>query len=215
MSRVAATATARPRRRAGPRARLLPVLGLLVCVAGALRLAPGLGAAVALDAPAPAAEGAVAEPSAFPAVGDTAPRSAKAADILLRLTEREQAVAAREASLEARERRLAEAEIRLAGQLDALRAAEEELAATIARADRAAEDDLQRLVQVYENMKPEDAARIFAEMEVRFAAGFLALLRPEVAAPILAGLEPRQAYALSAMIAGRNALVPRHGEEPQ
>jgi hypothetical protein len=208
-------ATGKRRTPAIPRPRLLPTLAALVCVAGALRLASGLGAAVALDAPPPVAAPVHAE-SAAPGIAVAQPGGgAEAAEILLTLTRREQAVEAREAALEERAESLAEAERRLTAQLDALRAAEEQLAATMTRADRAAEDDIQRLVQVYENMKPEEAARVFAEMEIQFAAGFLGRLRPEIAAPILAGLEPRQAYALSALIAGRNALVPRREDARQ
>jgi flagellar motility protein MotE (MotC chaperone) len=194
--------------RARPRARILPTMAAMICVAGALRLASGLGEAVALDAaaaapapPTPSTE--TLTPAARPV------SSAETAEIVLSLTRREQALQAREDALDDRARSLAEAERRITEQIAALRAAEEALAATMARADRAAEDDIARLVQVYENMKPEEAARVFAEMEVQFAAGFLGRLRPEIAAPILAGLEPRQAYALSAMLAGRNALVPR------
>ncbi|WP_245242906.1 hypothetical protein [Pararhodobacter sp. SW119] len=192
--------------RSRPRARILPTMAAIICVAGALRLASGLGEAVALDAAAAAAPPATSiesQPAARPV------SSAETADIVLSLTRREQALQAREEALDDRARNLAEAERRITEQIAALRAAEEALAATMARADRAAEDDIARLVQVYENMKPEEAARVFAEMEVQFAAGFLGRLRPEIAAPILAGLEPRQAYALSAMLAGRNALVPR------
>ena len=34
-------------------------------------------------------------------------------------------------------------------------------------------------------------------------------LTPPIAGAVLAGMEPRLAYALSAIVAGRNALVPR------
>ncbi len=44
-------------------------------------------------------------------------------------------------------------------------------------ADVAAENDLQSLTQVYENMKPKDASALFEEMSPEFAAGFLGLAR--------------------------------------
>jgi flagellar motility protein MotE (MotC chaperone) len=193
------------------RPRLLPTFAVLVCVAGGLRLVSGIGAAVALDAPPSGTEQTVTgdDGSAVRTAAARPANSAETAEFLLSLSHREQALQAREEALEERAQSLAHAERRLAEKLEALRLAEEELAGTMARADRAAEDDIDRLVQVYEAMKPEEAARVFAEMEIQFAAGFFSRLRPEIAAPILAGLEPRQAYALSALIAGRNALVPR------
>ena len=132
------------------------------------------------------------------------------------LAEREAALDEREAALAERaaaeERRLAEgqgemAETRaeLQGMLDELEAAEARLDAAIARASGAAEDDLARLTSVYESMKPKDAAALFETMESGFAAGFLGRMRPEAAAEVMAGMSPDRAYAVSAIIAGRNA----------
>jgi flagellar motility protein MotE (MotC chaperone) len=131
------------------------------------------------------------------------------AELSLEILRRERAVEDREAALAERESVLAALEARLQEQVQALETAEAELSATMALADRAAEDDIQRLVGVFEVMKAEDAAAVFAEMDPGFAAGFLSRLPAEIAAEILANLEPRQAYGLSALIAGRNALVPR------
>lgn len=126
-------------------------------------------------------------------------------------------------SLQARETRLAEQE-RKAAEKDAilttaradidqklaqLAEAERKLAETLAMADQASERDLGTLVAMYENMKPKDAARLFGEMDPEFAAGFLSRMRPEAAASVLAGLEPNKAYAISAVLAGRNANVPK------
>lgn len=90
-----------------------------------------------------------------------------------------------------------------------MREAEEQLAATLARADRAAEQDVSQLVEVYESMNPKNAAQIFEAMDVTFAAGFLSRMQREAAAEILSGLPPDKAYAVSVVIAGRNASAPR------
>lgn len=189
-------------------ARLLPGLALLFLTAGGLHLASGLGAALAQD-PAPS-PGAVAEAPAAPVAERTEPASPwEGADLSIEIRERERAVSERESALAAREASLLDLEERLRQQVTALQSAEAELEATMALADRAAEDDIARLVSVFEAMKAEDAIRVFGEMEPGFAAGFLARLTPATAAGILGGLEPRLAYALSAHIAGRNALVPQ------
>ena len=87
-------------------------------------------------------------------------------------------------------------------------AAEEALAATIAMADEAAATDLDQLTNVYENMKPKEAAALFEEMPPEFAAGFLGMMRPDAAALIMTQLEPEVAYSFSVVLAGRNANVP-------
>ena len=93
-------------------------------------------------------------------------------------------------------------------KLAALVAAEEDLRATIAMADTAAEGDISRLVKVYENMKPKQAAALFEQMNPEFAAGFLGRMRPESAAGIMAGLSPGAAHSFSVVLAGRNAEAP-------
>ncbi|MEJ8562617.1 hypothetical protein QTO30_16235 [Yoonia sp. GPGPB17] len=126
------------------------------------------------------------------------------------------------AALQAREQRLTEREVQMQNRMQALRSAEEQieeklaallqaetaLSATIARADTAAETDLAQLTTVYENMKPKEAADLFAQMPPQFAAGFLGLMRPDAAASIMTELDPEIAYSFSVVLAGRNANVP-------
>jgi flagellar motility protein MotE (MotC chaperone) len=125
------------------------------------------------------------------------------------------AIRDREAQLDAEAQRLAErqqalavAEERLAEQLAAAEAARAQLEETLALADRAAERDIAQMTAVYERMKPAEAAAIFARMDLTFAAGLLARMKPEVAAEILAGMEPDAAYAVTLVVASRNAAVP-------
>ncbi|KPQ06419.1 MAG: hypothetical protein HLUCCA12_10535 [Rhodobacteraceae bacterium HLUCCA12] len=150
-----------------------------------------------------------ATPAPATAAGDTPPDTATTAALLVQLTRREESLREREAALRARESQMASAIGQLQDQIAALQDAEEELAATMALADRAAEEDIARMIRVFESMKPEEAAQVFAEMAPEFAAGFLARLSPEAAAEIMAGLTPDRAYLLSTIVAGRNALVPR------
>jgi flagellar motility protein MotE (MotC chaperone) len=79
----------------------------------------------------------------------------------------------------------------------------------MALSDSAADDDVARLVTVYEGMKPKDAAQLFEAMDPPFAAGFLARMAPEAAAAIFSNLPPGPAYALSVEMAGRNANAAR------
>lgn len=127
---------------------------------------------------------------------------------LAALQAREDRVDARETALEERIAALREAERNLQDNLAALEAAEASLMATIAMAETASAADVAQLTSVYENMKPEEAAELFAEMPPAFAAGFLATMRPDMAAAILAELTPETAYAFSVVLAGRNAGLP-------
>lgn len=193
-----------PKARAAPRrrTRVLPVLAALFLIGGSLRLVSGVGTALAQDPPA-------SSPTRAEDILPLRTSPVSDARLSLELRERETALVEREAQLDERAALLAAAQDRVQAQIDALQAAEADLAATMASADQAAETDIARLVSVFQTMRPEDAANVFTEMDPDFAAGFLARLEPQVAGAILARIEPRQAYALSAIVAGRNALVPR------
>jgi len=128
--------------------------------------------------------------------------------VLDALAEREERVENAEKQIRKRMAALAQADRKIEERLIALRQAEEALQSTLALADEAAEKDIARLVAVYENMKPKEAAALFETMEPSFAAGFLGRMNPQAAAGIMAGLTPDIAHAVSVELAGRNAEVP-------
>ncbi len=128
--------------------------------------------------------------------------------VLTALKEREAALDAREAALDERAAVIAEGEAALAAQLAEIEAAEARLRDLVKMADKASEQDLTRLAAVYENMKPAEAGPLFEKMPPAFAAGFLSLMRPETSAAIMARVTPDAAYAISVVLAGRNAKNP-------
>ena len=201
----------------------LALLAAFMGLAGLLRLGEGLGQALAETAPpGPALPETVATageegtaPLALPH-SEAVPVEEKSclderglADLLEALRARETLLAGREAGLAQREVTVQAARSEIDRRIEELQQAEVNLAATLAQADQAAEKDVQKLVAVYESMKPKDAARLFGEMDAEFAAGFLGMMRPEAAAAVMAGLDPQRAYAISAILAGRNALAPK------
>ena len=196
-----AAATRRPRR-AG-RGALGLIAGLMIA-AGLIRITDGVGKVMALET-----TGHSTGDAAPFATGDCTPDGGTAA-LLAALRERESTLASSETTLEERKQALRIAEDTIAARLDELKAAEAQLSSTLALADSASEDDLARLTTVYENMKPKEAALLFSEMEPDFAAGFLARMRPDAAAAVMAGLDPKIAYGISAVLAGRNATVPKN-----
>ena len=184
--------TAREIRRR-PTRRVLPIVASMLFLSALVRLGAGAGQVLAEEGATPA------EPAA-PVQGT--------AELLAAFQSREERVAAKEAAIAARLEQLHAAEAELATQIAALEEAEASLSATLAIADSAAQEDVARLARVYEAMKPQDAAALFAAMDPGFSSGFLGLMRPEAAAAVMTNLDPQVAYAISAVLAGRNALAP-------
>ncbi len=115
----------------------------------------------------------------------------------------------RQLALDDRERALDAAQILIEARIAELEAAEARLEALLSLSDSAAETDLERLTRVYETMDAAESAPLFAQMEPSFAAGFLSRMTPEAGASLLAELEPQAAYAISVVLATRNASAPR------
>ena len=199
-SAVATRGTKTGKRRRGGR-KVLLAIAMMLALSGMLRLGSGAGSAFASGSGKTAPDTAASDPATCTTPDDIAL-------VLSSLDEREARVAMLESDLADRMQALSVAETQIQRNLAALEEAEERLASTMARASTAAEEDLDRLTKVYENMKPKQAAPVFAAMDPEFAAGFLGRMRPDVAAAILAGLDPEAAYAISALLAGRNANVP-------
>lgn len=192
------------------RAGKLAAIATVLAIAASLKLVEAIGDARAQNLsteglpPASSTEPQASRREAVAAPGDPVD-----AGLLVELHQRETRLAEREAELGARMTELSGLEDRIGAQLRALQEAEQELAATMALADQAAESDLVRLTSLFEAMRPEQAAAVVSEMAPEFAAGLIGRLQPDTAATIMAGLEPRFAYGLAAILAGRNAEVPR------
>lgn len=136
------------------------------------------------------------------------PKSRSADDVIEALAAREAALDERERALEERAHALDLATAEVTAQLEALTATEASLRETLALADGAAQEDLERLTRMYETMKPKEAAALFETMDPTFAAGFLGQMAPAAAAEIMSGLSPESAYTVSLVLAGRNMRVP-------
>lgn len=189
------------RRRQNGRGTLFILAGLLVSSA-LIRIGDDAGQALAR---APDAEAVVSAPPEG-ALCKT-PEDLRA--MLKAFASREDRLTAREAALRDRMRALQLADEEVSAKLAELKKAETALRETMALAETASENDLDRLTKVYESMKPKQAAALFEEMDPSFAAGFLGRMRPEAAANIMAGLSPGVARAFSVVLAGRNAKVPK------
>lgn len=137
-------------------------------------------------------------------IGPTAPIRA-ALDEVTALRDR---LAAREAEIDDRERAVEAVQLLIEERLAELEAAEARLEALIQTSDSAAEADLARLTEVYQTMEPEQTAALFSQMDPNFAAGFLTRMTPAASGAVMAELDPAIAYAISVVIATRNAAAP-------
>ena len=125
--------------------------------------------------------------------------------LLRAIDERNRQLDARSSDLAARSRMLEVIEARANEQLQALRAARASLEEILVRVDGEAEADIERLVKVYENMKPKDAARIFEAMPADVAAGFVRRMAEQKSALIMGNLEAKHAYAITLALANSHA----------
>ncbi len=180
----------------------LPVIILILTGSIALRLGNSDGLLFVTNAMA--VGNTIAEQTAAPMIDD----EETVGLLLARLRAREQDLTRREEALDLRDKTLEKLSQEIGARLQELSAAEETLRQTMAIADSAAENDLENLTKVYENMKPKDAAVLFEAMEPSFAAGFLGRMQAASAAQILSGLSPEKAYAISLTLSGRNIDAP-------
>ena len=192
----------RKRAKRGPVRSSLPIIILILTGSIALRLGNGDGLAFVTNAMAVGTT--IAEETAPPMIDD----EETVGILLARLRAREQDLTRREEELDLRDKTLEKLSQEIDARLQELATAEETLRQTMALADSAAENDLENLTRVYENMKPKDAAVLFETMEPSFAAGFLGRMQTASAAQILSGLSPEKAYAISLTLSGRNLDAP-------
>jgi flagellar motility protein MotE (MotC chaperone) len=184
----------------------LMLISILLFGSALLRIGVQAGPAISREVQQIAESGGPTENGAMPEfseIDDLQP-------ILAAFQEREKKITAQESKILDRMKALSIAESALDRKLAELIRAETKLRATLALANGAAEGDLDQLTDVYEKMKPKNAAILFEQMDPKFAAGFLARMRTEAAANILADLTPQAAYSISLIFAGRNMDVPRN-----
>lgn len=181
-------------------------IGMLLLASAILRLSINVGPAIASNLIA-AQETTSAQPISDTAQAPINPEGL--GRMLKELQAKEAVLNEREKEIESRLKAIEIADAALERKLAELIEVEKSLSETLALADGAAEADISRLVDVYEKMKPKDAAALFEEMDPAFASGFLARMNANSAAGIMAKLSPQTAYTISALLAGRNAEVPK------
>ena len=107
-------------------------------------------------------------------------------------------------ALEERKAELAAAEASLRERLAELKAAKDATGNQKDAASGAVRDDIDRLIAVYDQMKPAEAAAVLSNLPADFAAEILMRVQPQAGAKIIAAVEPRQAALLTAQMGARS-----------
>ena len=129
--------------------------------------------------------------------------------LLKAIRDRQDSLDKREHDIDDRLRYLEIIEARVDEKLVALKNSNDALSKLVSFADEAAQQDIDLLSKMYEQMKPQKAGEIFDKMDPKFAAGFLTQMNSENAALILTNMNTDKAYETSLIIASRNASVHR------
>lgn len=107
-------------------------------------------------------------------------------------------------SIDQRKADLADAESALRKRLAELKSQKGGIQSRRSAASDAVRSDIERLVAVYDQMKPAEAAAVLTNLPADFAAEILMRVRPETGARIIASVEPRQAALLTAEMGARS-----------
>jgi flagellar motility protein MotE (MotC chaperone) len=125
--------------------------------------------------------------------------------LLRAIEERNRQLDAWASDLADRARMLEVIEARAAEQVRALEAQRRALETTLAGLEQSAEAEVTRLVKIYENMNPKEAARIFEAMPAEVAAGFIRRMSESKSAPVMGRLNAEHAYAITLAMANSPA----------
>ena len=176
---------------------LLPALTLVFALPAAAMIWQGPGISrlfAAVAGPSDLLEGCGDVPEAVALAEELRDRA-------LRIERYMEAIDARRAALEQAEATLRERLAQLAAQKGSLQAGR-------TGATEAVRDDIDRLIALYDQMKPAEAAAILTNLPADFAAEILMRVQPETGARIIAAVEPRQAALLTAQMGARSVRNP-------
>lgn len=107
-------------------------------------------------------------------------------------------------ALDTRKAALDQAEATLRDRLTELRGQKGGVRDRREQATQAVRNDIDRLIAVYDQMKPAEAAAILSNLPADFAAEILMRVQPETGARIIAAVEPQQAALLTAQMGARS-----------
>lgn len=190
----------------------------LLALAGAAKAATGFAAPDAAaprarlilasaTVPAGGAAGGAAKPAASPAAAAAAPGGCDTPESLLQSVRQERALLAKEKSaLDARSAKLDLAKQGIDAETQRLGELKTTVQGLLDKAKQAHSADVDRLVKLYQAMKPAAAAGMLDSVDLQVAVMVLATMKARNAAQIMAQMAPDRVQAISKIILDRNKL---------
>ncbi|MEX2642448.1 MAG: hypothetical protein WD270_03280 [Acetobacterales bacterium] len=145
--------------------------------------------------------------------GGRDPRGFTAAEIelLQDLSARREELARRENELVLQEAMIQAAEQRIQLKIDELKNLQVSIQGLLQQHGEEEEQQLRRLVKIYESMKPDEAARIFEQLDMDVLLDVVERMREARVAPVLAEMDPLRAKTVTMHLAERRQLPERGG----
>jgi flagellar motility protein MotE (MotC chaperone) len=129
-----------------------------------------------------------------------------AADTLAeRLSERRQVLEQRESEMDMRENLLAAAEARIDERIEELRKLEARLNQLVQARDDVEAQRFKNLVDMYQNMKPKDAARVFEGLDTRILVDVASDMDPRSLGEVISKMSPEAAQRLTIELMRKSA----------
>lgn len=179
---------------------LVPPLAAPIALRDGVVARPVIAPVLAGPLPAALTAPALTTPARANPLGEERPADGR---LLLEVARRQSEMDRRERAIEAREAQLQAAEGMARNQIAELTRLRQEMERMVAKESTAAEGDLDALVSLYVNMRPQQAAKVLERLEAPRAAVILLKIPDRQAGPILAQMEPPAALAVTQEIAGR------------
>lgn len=138
-----------------------------------------------------------------PGISDVSKLSYSEIQLLQELAVRRKALEGRERKLSQRAVLLKAAEQRLVEKQDDLKKIRLEIKSLLNIKEKEEEERLKRLVAIYSNMKPKDAAKIFNELDMKVLLDVMQSMKERKIAPIVAAMDADRARKLTKQLAER------------
>lgn len=167
--------------------------------------APGAPPAAA-SSPAPASQAKPPPPPPPGGASDPGALSQTEMDVLQKLTERRNAIDAREKDVERRESMLKAAEDQIERKISEMRTLQNTIEGLLRQYNDQEDNKMRSLVKIYENMKPKEAAKIFEQLDMPIMLEVVERMKEQKVAPILAEMDPSKARAVTSELAQRRQI---------
>jgi len=145
----------------------------------------------------------LASPAAARALDDITNLTANEIEVLQQLVNRRAEIDRRAGEISRREAVLKAAEERIEAKVQELKKLQEGVEQAIRRYDEQEEQRRKSLVKIYETMKPQEAAKIFEQMDLTTLVEMVERMSERKVAPVLAAMNPVRAKQVTTELSKR------------